>query len=360
MYLYQQHVQSSQSWMYVALLAPVVGLAFFLTLWSTHKAHCPSLLEAIAFFFSPRSPHRMLIFKDLMGNRAVVYDYQVVKGASGYLVQAGPYLLRTSEDPEAYAEPVSLLDARGPPGVESPFGLWMRQLISAYVVLGAIAVGFANTFWITATVFAPAIGATFTSADLVCFAALVFSFSWFVATLVKSLSPQTLVVSLSAVGVSESYVEATPALDVYSSFPPGKLLKSIAREPKVVVSEGASAVLNKLKEELGDRVLAASLLALLGQVYDTWRRSIGILLQDRYDISVAARARYHLEETRLPKGFFEKYAGVLALVAIIIAVAVLVLWLQPTLVPAVPANQTVAPPTYYTPAPPPPPPTPTG
>ena len=352
-YLYQQHVQASQLWLFWVVAAPLVGLFLFLVMWARHRAHCPTLLDAIAFFFSPRGPYRMLVFKDLAGNRVLVYDYQVMKGSSGYLIQAGPYLLKASEDPEAYAEPVSLLDARGPPGVPSPFGLWARQLVAAYITLAIVAVSFANTFWITSTVYAPAIGATYTVADLTAFFALALTLSWFVATLLKSLSPQTLVVSLTAVGVSESYVEATPALDVYSSFPPSKLLRSISREPRIVVSDSVGDFLSKLREELGDGALAASLLAMLGQVYDSWRRSLGILLQDRYDISVAARAKYHLEETRLPRGFLERYAGLLAVAAIVIAAVVLVLWLQPAVVPAT----TTTPPTYYTPAPPPPPPT---
>jgi len=353
-YLYQQHVQASQQWLYYVLLAPLIGLVAFLVMWSKHRAHCPSLLDAISFFFSPKGPHRMLVFKDLMGNRMLVYDYATVKSSNGYVVQAGPYLLKVSEDPEAYAEPVSLLDARGPPGVPSPFGLWVRQLVSAYIMIAVITIAFANTFWITATVYTPAIGASYTTADLVSFFGLALGLSWFIAVLLKALSPQTLVVSLSAVGTSESFVESSPALDVYSSFPPAKLLRSIAREPRVVVSDSVAEVVSKLEKELGDRTLAASILAMLGQGYDAWRRSVGVLLQDRYDISVAARAKYHLESVKMPRGFLERYAGLLALVAIALVVVALVLWLQPTITVPTNVTQTTIP--YYTPAQPPPPP----
>jgi len=300
----------------------------------------------------------MLIFKDLAGNRFLVYNYRVLKGRNGYIVQAGPYLLKTSEDPEAYAEPVSLLDARGPAGIASPFGLWIRQMIASYIMLAIVAIGFANTFWITATVYMPVIGSTYTTIDLVAFAALVLSLAWFISTLIRALSPQTLVISLSAIGTTEGYIEASPALDVYSSFPPSKLLKAIGREPRIVISKGVESVIRKLEEELGDKSLAASILALLGQVYDSWRKSLGILLQDRYDISVAAKARYHLEEVKMPKGFLSRYAGILALLAIFIAIGILILWLQPTVTPAsATTSVTTTPvPVSVTPASPPPPP----
>lgn len=355
-YLWNQHVANEQQWLYYILTAPIIALVFYLIMWLKHRAHCPSLLEAISFFFAPRGPERMLIFKDLAGNRFLVYGYNIVKGSNGYLIQAGPYMLKTSEDPESYAEPVSLLDARGPAGVPSPFGLWIRQMIASYIMLAIVAVGFANTFWITATVYAPNVQVGFTTVDLVSFAALVLALSWFITTLLRALAPQTLVISLSAIGASENFLEVSPALDVYSSFPPAKLLKSIGREVKIVVSDAVKGTLDKLTSELGDRSLAASILALLGQVYDSWRKSLGILLQDRYDISVAAKARYHLEEVKLPKGFLSRYAGVLALIAIILAIAVVVIWLQPSIAPATTATQTTTAAMPYTPATPPPPP----
>lgn len=357
-YLWNQHVASEQQWLYYILAAPIIALTFYLVLWLKHKAHCPDLLSALSFFFAPRGPERMLIFKDLAGNRFLVYDYRVLKGSNGFLVQAGPYMLKISEDPESYAEPASLLDARGPSGVPSPFGLWVRQMVASYIMLAIVAVGFANTFWVTATVYAPATNVAYTTVDLVAFAALILTLSWFITTLLRALAPQTLVISLSAIGASENFIEASPALDVYSSFPPAKLLKSIAKEPKVVVSDSLKDTVDKLSEELGDKSLAASILALLGQVYNTWRKSLGILLLDRYDISVAAKARYHLEEVKLPRGFLSRYAGVLALIAIILAVGIVILWLQPTVQPVMNATATTAA-APYTPATPPPPPSPT-
>ena len=356
-YLWQQHLVNEQQYAYCILLAPLIGLAAFLAMWYRCRAHVPSLLDAIAFFFAPRGPERMLIFKDLAGNRVLIYDYNIVKGSSGYIVQAGPYLIKCSEDPEAYAEPVSLLDARGPAGIPSPFGLWARQLIAAYFMLALVTISFANTFWTTLTVYMPLYEyATLTSIDLLSFAALTLCVSWFIAVLLRSLAPQTLLITLSAVGMSENYVEASPALDVYSSFPPAKLLKSINKEPKVTISH---EVLDKLSEEIGDRTLAASILAMLGQVYNTWRKSLGLLLQDRYDISVAARARYHLEEVKIPRGFLQRYSGILALSAIVFAVVLLILWLQPAIVPVAetPTATATTPTAVVTPAPPPPPPT---
>ncbi len=346
-YLWQRHVAGEQQYLYWILGAPLLALFIFLLLWSRHRAHATTLLDALSFFFAPRGPEKMLIFKDLVGDRVLVYDYRTVKSGDGYLVQAGPYLIKTNEDPDAYAEPLSLVDARGPPGVPSPFGLFVRQLISVYMLVALVAISFVNTFYTTYDPYmkyARLIGpVTYTTVDLLAFAALVIVSAWLIAILVRALSPQTLVVGLSATGMSGEYIEASPGLDVYSGYPPARLLRAISREPRIEVPqpvftyvdererEAKQTFWDKLYEQISSSHLTASVLALLGQVYEAWRRSVGLLLQDRYDISVAARARYQLSEERLPRGFLSKYAGVLALLAIIGIIILGVVWLQPSL-----------------------------
>jgi len=194
-YLWQQHLVNEQQYLYFILLSPLIALLTFIMLWGKHRAHCLTLLDALAFFFAPRGPYKMLVFKDLLGNRLLIYDYRVVKGERGYTIQAGPYMIKTSDDPEAYAEPVSLLDARGPPGIPSPFGLWVRQLVASYLMIALVTVAFANTMWITMSVYAPTMNVPYTQIDLISFAALVLSIAWFIAILLRALSPQTLVVS---------------------------------------------------------------------------------------------------------------------------------------------------------------------
>jgi len=300
----------------------------------------------------------MLILKDLTGMRTIFYDYRIIKGEKGYIIQAGPYTLLSRTDPEAYASVVSLVDARGPPGIPSPFGLWVRQLVSAYIMLALIVVSFAESFWITTTVYMKAGVGYLTLVDIVSFVALVLSISWFIATIIRAMMPHVRIISLSAIGITEGYMEATPAIDVFSEYPPAELLKTLGREVKIVVAEGVKEIVDKLQEKVGDRSLAASILALLGQVYDTWRRSLGIVLQDQYDISVAARARYQLsQERRVP---LSKYAGVIALVALIAAIIAIIIWLQPSIAPTSSATPTPTPTPTLTPMPspatPPPPP----
>jgi len=150
--------------------------------------------------------------------------------------------------------------------------------------------------------------------------------------------------------MSEGYVEASPALDVYSSFPSAKLLKSISREPKIVVPQPIFTYVkeeerkekktfwDRLYEDIRSSQLTASVLLMLGQTYIVLVRSLDQLLQDRYDISIAARARYQLSEVKMPKGFLSRYVGVLALIAIVLAAVVAIMWLQPTVQPV---NETV-------------------
>ena len=355
-FLWQRHLHSEHVYLYYVLLAPLVGLTVFLVLWSTQRAHVYSLLDAITFFFAPRGPSRMLVFKDLLGKQHVFYEYNVVKAGKGYVLQAGPFILRTEDDPEAYAYPVSLLDARGPPGVPSPYGVWARQLVASFIVLVLVTVAFSNSFYVTATVYAKYLGVPYTTTDLVAFAGLVLTLAWFIVTLLRVLAPQTMLVTLAAYEAQERSVGATPALDVYSPVPPAKLLKSIKREPRIIVSSRVARIIEELREEFNDTTLAATILALLGQVYSAWKRSVGVLLKDRYDISVAARAKYQLEEEKIPKGFLNKYAGALAIIAIVLVVVGLIVWLGPSVHPATATNATnatVGGGGYYTPAPPP-------
>ena len=354
-YLWQRHVHAEQTYLYYIALAPVLAVLLYLAFWTRHRAHAYTLLDALAFFFMPRGPERMLVFKDLLGNQLIFYDYRVAKGRKGYVVQAGPFLIKTREDPEAYAEPVSLIDARGPPGVPSPFGLFVRQVIAMYVMVALIGVAFSNTFWVTYSVYIKAMNVAYTSIDLAAFAALVLSIAWMIVVIWRAMAPQTLLVTLSAIGVSEGYVEASPGLDVYSGYPPPKLLAAINKEPKIVLSDEAKEVVERIEKETGDKTLAASLLALLGQVYETWRRSMGILLKDRYDISVAARARYQLQAEKIRPGFVQRNAGLLALAALFLAAILLIIWLHPS-VHHVAANTSTTTYSPVSPATPPPPP----
>ena len=261
-------------------------------------------------------------------------------------------------DPEAYASVVSLVDARGPPGIPSPFGLWVRQLVSAYTMLAIIVVSFARTFWITTTVYTKAGIGYVTFIDYLSFVALVLSIAWFLATVIRGMMPHTKLIALSAVGMTEGYIEATPALDTFSGFPPSELMRTLGREIKIVVSDSVREIVEKLQEKVGDRSLAASILALLGLVYDSWRRSVGIVLNDLYDLTVAARARYQLSQER--RATLSKYAGVIALVALIIAIIALIVWLQPHIGPPSGPSPTPSPTPTITPMPspatPPPPP----
>ncbi len=336
-YLWQRHLAAEQQYLWWILGAPLLALMVFLILWWKHRGHASSLVEAIGFFFAPRGPEKMLIFKDIDGDIMMLYDYRVVKGENGYMVYAGPVVAKTVVDPDAYAEPLSLIDTRGPPGIPSPFGLFVRQLISVYIMISVIAIAFVNTFYTTYDPYmrySEYLGSiSWTTIDLLAFAALVISVAWLIAVLIRALSPQTLVTHLVAVGVSGVHVDASPGLDVYSRFPPMKLLKSLGKEVRIVVPESVKQFFEAEKERVGDEVAAAEQLSSIARI-PAWKRTVGKIQQDQYDISVAARARYQLSEEKLPKGFLARYAGVLALVAIVGMIVLAALWLQPSLGPA--------------------------
>ena len=357
-YLWQQHVISEQQWIPLIVAAPLIGLITFIVLWRRHRAHVDSLLDAILFFFVPKGPERMMIFKDVIGNRIVLYDYSVVKsGRKCYIVQAGPYLIRSPVDPDSIAEPVSLLDAKAPPGIPSPFGLFIRQLAAMYITIAVWVIAFSNTFWTTMTVYVPVMKTGPTMVDMVAVTAVIFGLTWLLSVIYRAFSPQTLLTSLVAVGVAEDFIDAVPPLDAYSKAAPHEVLRHLDRKVEIRVPEGAAKTVNLLVKEIGDESLAASLVALLGQVYNVWKRAVGTLLAERYDLSVAARARYLLEREKLPTPFVQRYAGLLALIAIAIAATIAIIILQPSVhVINTTATTPATIPSYATPAPPPPPP----
>ena len=368
-FLWQRHVMSERQYLYWVLAAPVISIFLFVATWFRHRAHLHSLMDALRFFFAPFGPSKMLLFKDLAGTQYSLYDYRVIKSSEGYIIQAGPYMIKSKVDPDAYSEPVSLLDARGPPGVASPFGLFVRWIVSSYIMIAIVAIAFVNTFWTTYSVYSKQLGVPFTTVDLASFAALVVFAAWFIAVVIRAMAPQTLLASISAIGMDGNYVLANPGLDVYSSAPPSEIVESLGGEYQVKITPCFTVVNDKEKqekqtiwdqivEELGGSKAAAPVLAIISQIYDVWQKSVGIILKDRYDISVAAKARYQLSEEKLGRGFLNKYSGILALLAIIGIIGVIALILHPSLGPA--ANQTIANTTYpvggVTPAPPPTPP----
>ena len=367
MFLWQRHVEGEHQYLYWVLLAPILAVVIFTATWYRHRAHLPSFIDALRFFAAPTGPEKMLLYKDLLGNQYALYDYKIAKGENGYIVQAGPHLIKTREDPDSYSEPVSILDARGPPGTPSPFGLFVRWIVAAYIMVAIIAVAFVNTFWTTYSVYSKPLGVPYTTVDLLAFAALVLSSAWLIAVITRAMSPQTLLTTIAAVGVEGKYVLATPGIDVYGSIPPSKVVKTLGGKYEVKVDvkftvvdekekEEKKTVWDMIVEELGDT--AAPVLAVIGQIYDVWQKSVGIILQDRYDVSVAGRARYQLSEEKLNVGWLQRHAGIIAFAALIGIVIVAAYMLHPSLGPA--ANQTIANTTYpvgsVTPAPPPTPP----
>ena len=326
--------------MWVALLAPVVGLGVFLALWAKYRAHVMNLFDAIVFFFAPRGPNRMLLFKDLMGRVSVFYNYNTVKTGERYIVNAGPYVITTEHDPDEYAEPVSLIDTKAM-GVANPFGLFVRQLVGLYILITLVTISFTNTAWATYTVFGK-VGKSLTGIDMLVFFLLVVWFAWLISVLMRAFTPQTRLTGLVAVGASSNSLEAVPPLDTYSSVPPTHVLRAIARPPKIVVDDKAREIVEKITRQVGDQSLAASILALLATVYDTWRKSMAIMLQDRYDISVAGQARYNLAKEKVPLGRLQRWGGWLALIAIVLAVIAVGLMLGVQVEPTLEGGATTA------------------
>ncbi|WFO75641.1 hypothetical protein J4526_01805 [Desulfurococcaceae archaeon MEX13E-LK6-19] len=352
-YLFQQHLANEPQWLVLTLAAPIIALLFFIILWAKYKAHVHDLVDAVFFFFIPYAPKRMLLLKDHLGNKHVFYDDEIkVAGGKdgGFIVQAGSFLVKLNDDPFAYAEPLSLIDTKIPGG-PSPFGLFVRQLVAVYIMLALIALSFANTIVVTMAGF----GMPPTPIDLVVFSALVFSLAWLLAILVKAFSPQTLFTSIVVSHSENNIMRGIIPVDAFSSIPPTKLLSKLTKI-EINVADSVKEAYEKIKNIVGDSGLAAAILSTIGEVYETCHKSLGLILKSRYDISVAAKARYMLEREKIGPSWLTRYAGVIAILALIAIAVLAALLLNIQVQPAQVINETTNTITYVTPAQPPPPP----
>ena len=339
-WLLEQHFSREPQYLLYSLLSIPLGLLVFLALAWGRRAHLRSMFDAVRFFFAPFAPRLFVVVMDVYGWR-VGYDDQVrVEGVKGaYLLRLGPRIYRCPEDPLSYAEPVSLLDMKAPPGLPSPFGLVPRLVLAWIAALILSAYAFSQTAYLTLAAFrAPP-----TWVDVATTIVFAFSLTWYIRVVLDA---------VSATGLMLYAVEAPPS---------GPLIPIATRPEKLVewvrlVSrsiECGCEKLEKMAERLGlDR---ASLETLLAKAVDAehWQRRVAALEEqlDRHIEAAEAAALRGASRLVGRARSLDRLAVILVAVAAVLALLAL---LQPSIQPIHAVQQGVQ---TVTPAPPPPPPT---
>ncbi len=340
--LWEEHVAREPQFLLYTLLAIPIALLVFTALTLGRRAHLRGLADLIRFFFAPFAPRLFVVVMDAYGWR-VGYDEEVsVEGVRGaYLLRIGPgsRVYRCLEDPLAYAEPVSLLDMKAPPGLPSPFGLVPRLIVAWIVAVMLSAIAFSQTAYITLVAFhAPP-----TWVDVATTLGFILTLAWYVRVVLDA---------VAATGLMLYAVEAPPAgplIPIASR--PEKLVEWIRLLRESVEKSDACKRLEELAKRYG--LDKASLETLLAKAVDAehWRRRVAAL-EEELDMHIAAAEAAALRAAPLPRrglGEALRRAAPLLLAAALIAAA---LALQPSIKPIHTA-------TTPTPAQPPPPPIPT-
>jgi len=126
--------------LYILLSVPF-GFLFYLAFAKNVKAHIYDLKDHLSFFFYPFSPYRMLILHKLGGEYSIYYDDDIreIKGEK----QSEVFCKNDEEfdhfivhgNLSDYSIKVSMYDARGPKGYDSPFSLTWRWALGASVLI---------------------------------------------------------------------------------------------------------------------------------------------------------------------------------------------------------------------------------
>ena len=148
-WLIQHHIEAEQQYVWYILLSIPIGILFFLVLTRREQAaHLQTLWDKLRFFFSPFAPESFVIVLDSYGWH-VGYDVEVIPGKKYNVIRFAGKEYRMLDDPRRWAEPLSLLDMKAPPGIPSPFGLVARLVVSWMLALIFATYAFSQTAYIS-------------------------------------------------------------------------------------------------------------------------------------------------------------------------------------------------------------------
>lgn len=302
--LVQTLLSYRNTWYQWPLLGLFLSLLVWLILSSRVRAHAKSVGARLAFFVMPFLPRAMLIV-----GRNIYYDdeFEVVKGENGYHIKTRfgeHYVSRV--DPDENVQVKSALNARGPEGVDSPFSLAWRWIVSASIMVYFVTLGLLSAWmdprmqaleWFA--VFGVPVPDNVTLAivsqrsEAIVYAGLLAAavLAWWFANLVRFTVRGIKVMKFIELSIASSTIEVMPAVEPDSPSSVFRFLGSLVRGGvRLELTESA----RKLLEDLAARMKtdAATVVQLLNKaaLADIWRKEIGDQIRHYLDVKRAAEA----------------------------------------------------------------------
>ncbi len=281
-------------WLVLALASPLIGFATWLAFTAGHGfLYLEGFRDKLAFFFSPWMPRWYVLLKHVDGSVEQFFDVRVEKGRGRYLLRlgsAGEVMAVMEKDPDEVAVPLSIWDARGPPGMPSPYGLGWRVLVGWAVAVYIAFLAFDFTFigarggpgvegWLSLMVFM-----------------LEFSYMW---QLLREMQlPRAKYLGLVAVGVNPPHLRVVPELSVFDPRPPAAMLEMLARRMEIVVPRELGKIIEKLKERLGTDEAVAAWIAAQAEMATIWRKSLAEVRSEMTTVRTVARRMVRMQGLR--------------------------------------------------------------
>ena len=280
-------------WLVLALAGPLLGFLWWLGITLNHGfLYLRGFRDKLSFFISPWMPRWYVLLKHINGEVEQFYELRAEKSRGKYLLRLGKgeLIAVMEKDPDEAAVPISIWDARGPPGMPSPYGLAWRAIVGwafavyiAFLAFDFTALGHKGPMptegWLSLLVFT-----------------LEFSYLW--QLFAKMNMPMSKYLGLVVVGVNPPHLRVVPELSVFDPRAPVELLGMLARKLEIVVPKELTRVIEKLKERLGTDEAVASWIAAQAEMAVIWRKNVAEIRDEMRTVKTVARRMIRTRELR--------------------------------------------------------------
>jgi len=274
--------------LYILLSLPF-GFLFYFALVKNIKAHITDLKGYLSFFLHPFAPYRMLILHKLGGEFSIYYDDDIreIKGEK----QSEVFCKNEEEfdhfivhgNLSDYSLKVSMYDARGPKGYDSPFSLTWRWVLGAsfliYLNYLAMIEGWIPGEGKEPDIFWAMVGTM----------AFFITLTWYLINIVRLRDETIEYIYLLPKGVVNGLIEYIHAPEPLSNLSLAKFLKLMGKEIKIEIPKELKEVFENLKKEKKDGLVTALSLTKFYEAY-AWRKAVADNLNEMLKLRKAGEA----------------------------------------------------------------------
>jgi len=258
--------------LYILLSLPMGFMAYY-SLVRNIRAHITDFKGYLAFFVNPHGPSKMLILHKLGGEFSIYYDDQIkeIKGE-----KQSEVLCKNDEEFDHfivhnnlsdYSIKVSMYDARGPKGYDSPFSLTWRWILGASILIYlnylAMIEGWippegkkVDTFWAMLGTMAFFIALT-----------------WYLINIVRLKDETIEYIYLLPKGTQSTLVEYIHAPEPLSNLSLPKFLKEMGKEIRIEIPKEVKDIFDRLKKDKRDAFVTALSLTKFFESY-AWKKAL--------------------------------------------------------------------------------------